>query len=184
MLLKILNYYHRLMNHIFTVMIKRNFYHIGKGTVLSHRYLDLRGVENISIKDKTYLSEGFYLCSWNRGKISIGKSCSFGAYNHITSANSITIGDNFVTGKWVTITDNSHGLSTKEDMMIHPFHRKIISKGPVCIGNNVWIGDKVTILPNVTIGDGAIIAANAVVTKDVPPFSVVGGNPAKLIKKI
>ena len=60
--------------------------------------------------------------------------------------------------------------------------RPTTSKGRVVIGNNVWIGDKATILPGVTIGDGAIIAANAVVTKDVPQYSVVGGNPAKVIK--
>ena len=47
----------------------------------------------------------------------------------------------------------------------------------------MWIGDKATILPNVTIGTGAVIAANAVVTKDVPPYSVVGGNPARILKE-
>ena len=52
------------------------------------------------------------------------------------------------------------------------------------IGDNVWIGDKVTILPGVHIGDGAVIGANAVVVKDVRPYTVVGGNPAKIIKEI
>ena len=61
--------------------------------------------------------------------------------------------------------------------------RPVVSKGSVIIGNNVWIGDKATILPNVTIGDGAVIAANSVVTKDVPAYSVVAGNPAKVIKE-
>lgn len=53
---------------------------------------------------------------------------------------------------------------------------------PVTIGNDVWIGSRVMILPGVTIGDGAVIGACAVVTKDVPPFSIVGGNPAKVIR--
>lgn len=53
---------------------------------------------------------------------------------------------------------------------------------PVTIGDDVWIGARVIILPGVTIGQGAILAANAVVTKDVPEYAVVGGNPAKLIK--
>lgn len=56
-------------------------------------------------------------------------------------------------------------------------------KGDLVIGNDVWIGYKATIMAGVTIGDGAIIASNAVVTKDVEPYSIVGGNPAKLIKK-
>ena len=53
---------------------------------------------------------------------------------------------------------------------------------PVVIGNDVWIGDRVIILPGVHVGDGSILAAGAVVTKDVPPYAIVGGVPAKLIR--
>ena len=58
------------------------------------------------------------------------------------------------------------------------------SKGVVIIEDNVWIGDQACIMPNVIIGKGAIIGANAVVTKNVIPYSVVGGNPAKIIKQL
>lgn len=57
------------------------------------------------------------------------------------------------------------------------------TKGDTIIGNDVWIGHKVTIMPGVKIGDGAIIATRSVVTKDVAPYSIVGGNPAKELKK-
>jgi virginiamycin A acetyltransferase len=57
------------------------------------------------------------------------------------------------------------------------------SKGDTVIGNDVWIGNSATIMPGIRIGDGAIIATNAVVTKDVEPYSIVGSNPAKLIRK-
>ena len=57
------------------------------------------------------------------------------------------------------------------------------TKGDTVIGNDVWIGHDATIMPGVTIGDGAIIATKAVVTKDVAPYTIVGGNPAKPIKK-
>ena len=67
-------------------------------------------------------------------------------------------------------------------MLEKPFERKIISKGPVIIGDNVWIGDKVTILSGVRIGNGVVVAANSVVTKDVPEYCVVAGNPARVIR--
>jgi len=155
--------------------------------------------EHISIGDNTWFGDGIYLTAWDSfncivdGKsqvqhftpsITIGENCHFGAQNHITCTNRITIGDNLLTGKWVTITDNSHGDSSLEHLNIDPLKRPIVSKGPVSIGKNVWIGDKATILSNVSIGDGVIIAANAVVTKDVPSYTVVGGNPARIIKTI
>jgi virginiamycin A acetyltransferase len=57
------------------------------------------------------------------------------------------------------------------------------NKGDTIIGNDVWIGHEALIMPAVTIGDGAIIASRSVVTKDVPPYSIVGGNPAKIIRQ-
>lgn len=182
--LSLQSYYHRFMNHAFTAVVKGGFKSFGKRAILSHRYLELRGIGNISIGSMTYMAEGLYLCSWQGGEISIGDSCSFSAYNHITSSNKIHIGNGLLTGKWVTITDNSHGLSTMADMAKRPLEMNIVSKGEVNIGDNVWIGDKVTILPGVHIGDGAVIGANAVVVKDVRPYTVVGGNPAKIIKEI
>lgn len=117
-----------------------------------------------------------------RPYLEIGDNCSFGAYNHITCANKMVIGEHCLTGKWVTITDNSHGETDYDSLLLPPAEREITTKGPVIIGTNVWIGDKATILPGVTIGDGAVIAASAVVTKDVPAYSVVGGNPARVLK--
>ena len=92
------------------------------------------------------------------------------------------IGDNFLTGKWVTITDNSHGETTIDMLSLHPSARPVVSKGPVFSGKNVGGGEKATILPGVTIGDGAVVAANSVVNKDIPPFSVVAGVPAIVVK--
>ncbi len=157
----------------------------------------LRCTECISIGENTYFGDFIYLTAWNSytceidgreaiqelsPELAIGNNCNFGAFNHITCINKVFIGDNCLTGKWVTITDNSHGDTDFVSLQRPPIKRPVVSKGPVIIGKNVWIGDKATILPGVIIGDGAVIAANAVVTKDVPSYSVAAGNPAKIIK--
>lgn len=146
------------------------------------------GAGRISIGDNTHFSRHLYLTAWDKYSssgnllIKIGSGCDFGAFNHITSTNLVEIGDNCLTGKWVTISDNNHGTTTLEDLRQAPLKRSVVSKGPIIIGHNVWIGDKATILGGVTIGEGAVIAANSVVTRDVPAYSVVGGNPARVIK--
>lgn len=146
----------------------------------------LKGCKYIGIDSNTCFGKDLFLTVWkfdkNEPSLTIGKNCSFGAYNHITAINRITIGEGCLTGKWVTITDNSHGNTDIDSLKTIPTKREMISKGPITIGKNVWIGDKATILPGVTIGDGAIIAANAVVTKNVSAYNVVGGNPARILK--
>ena len=145
------------------------------------------GAEYIDIGYKTSFGPGCFLTAWNLNnqdpRIQIGNECSFGASNHITCSNKIVVGNYVLTGKWVTITDNSHGETDLNTLREAPKKRKVISKGPIIIQDKVWIGDKATILPGVTIGEGAVVAANAVVTKDVPPYSVVAGVPAKIVRK-
>lgn len=168
--------------------------HCTPGKVYFNKLGSFIGGEYIYIGDDTAFGNYIYLTAWDSFKtlngtqhfmpeIHIGKHCIFGDFNHITCINKITIGDNLLTGKWVTITDNSHGNTDFQTLKnIPPNFRDLTSKGPISIGNNVWIGDKATILPGISIGDGAVIAANAVVTTDVPAYSVVGGNPAKILK--
>lgn len=166
--------------------LQKRFAHCGSNVFFESIGLIL-GEKYISIGNNTKFGNIVYLTAWNRIKnrspqLEIGNNCRFGAMNHITCCNKIIIGDNLLTGKWVTITDNSHGNTDYESMLLPPLSREIISKGAIIIGENVWIGDKATILPGVVIGDSAVIAANSVVTKDIPPFSIAAGNPAKIIK--
>ena len=172
-----------------TVFVRGKFKHFGKNSHVGI-YAELLGMEYISIGDRTGFADGATLTAWDEfdgrrysPEIIIGDDCHFGGWNHITAINRIEIGKGCLTGKWVTISDDSHGQTGMDDLEIAPAHRKLYSKGPVIIGDNVWIGDKATILAGVKIGDGAVIAANAVVTKDVPPYCVVAGVPARIIKQ-
>lgn len=116
-------------------------------------------------------------------RIVIGENVSINYDCHIGCVNYIEIGSNVLIASRVFITDHFHGDISRESLQIPPSFRKVVSKGPVIIKENVWIGEGVAIMPNVTIGKNSIIGANSIVTKDVPPYSVVGGIPAKIIKR-
>lgn len=108
--------------------------------------------------------------------ITIGKNVFLNTSCHFQDQGGITIGDNTLIGHNVVLATLNH--------KIEPELRQELVAAPIVIGKNVWIGANATITPGVTIGDGAIVAAGAVVTKDVPAMTVVGGVPAKIIKKI
>lgn len=149
------------------------------------------GSKYITINGGTIISKGAIITAWDnyqgvnyRPEIVIGQNCYIGEYAHISSCNQIVIGNNVLTGRRIYISDNFHGNTSIEQLKIPPIKRPLYTKGPVIIEDNVWIGERVCILSGVHIGTGAIIAANAVVTKDVPAYSVVGGVPARIIKII
>lgn len=173
----------------FSEYTKRFLHHAGYNLFIMPG-VTVVGGNRITIGNCSYIGRGCVLSTWEsykgiayQPKLSIGKNVSLGEYNHVTAINEITIGDGVLTGRWVTITDNSHG-NLINDINERPSERALFSKGSVKIGANVWIGDKATILPNVSIGDGAVIGANSVVTRNVPPYCVVAGNPAKIIRQL
>ncbi|MNO37759.1 putative acetyltransferase [compost metagenome] len=108
--------------------------------------------------------------------ITIGKNVFFNTGCSFQDRGGISIGDGTMLGMNVTIATLNHGLSLDTRNVTYP--------SPVIIGENVWIGSNVTILPGVTIGDNSVVAAGAVVTKNVPENTVVAGVPAKELKKI
>ena len=115
-------------------------------------------------------------------KINIGENVTIKDNVHITSVNSIVIEDGVLFGPNVLVSDNAHGTTTLDNLNISPVKRKLASHGGVLIKKNAWVGEKASILPGVTIGKGAIIGANSVVTKDVPDYGVAVGSPAKVVK--
>ena len=178
------------INALYSIWIRSEFKKFGNKSYIA-RYCTLRGGKYISIGENASFGRNAVITCWDsyRGKnytpsISIGNNVSIGEYSHITAINSIVIGDNVLTGKRVTITDNSHGNNTWNELNIPPAERNLFSKGPVVIEDNVWIGDKVSIMPGVVIGKGSVIAANSVVTHNVQPYSIFGGIPAKKLREV
>jgi len=100
----------------------------------------------------------------------------------------ISIGNFCSIARGTSIQENNHNINSITTYFIkyrifgEKYGVDAVSKGPITIGNDVWIGTQSTILTGVTIGDGAIVAANSVVTNDVPPYAIVGGTPAKIIR--
>lgn len=108
--------------------------------------------------------------------IKIGKNVFINSGCHFQDQGGITIGNDVLIGHNVVIATINHDLAPSQNRKNH--------YAPITISNNVWIGSNATILPGVTIGEWAVVAAGAVVTKNVEPYTVVGGNPAKLIKTV
>lgn len=108
--------------------------------------------------------------------IFIGENVFINCGCHFQDHGGIYIGDGTLIGSYVVMATINHGQKPSERSDNFP--------APIHIGKKVWIGSHVTILPGVTIGDNAIVAAGAVVSKDVPANTVVGGVPAKIIKEV
>ena len=174
---------------IYTGWVSREFKTFGESSTIKPSFSLLLGPQYISIGSHCNIAAGIQLTAWDSygdqsftPEIVLGDNCSIGEDSHITAINSVRLGNSVLLGKKILITDNAHGASSAELLDIAPNFRPLCSKGPVVIEDNVWIGEKSSIMPGVRVGRGSIVAANSVVTKDVPPYSVVAGVPAKVIK--
>nr|WP_279680237.1 acyltransferase [Dyadobacter pollutisoli] len=154
---------------------ERNYVTIGKKCIINADFIFETEKGKITIGDNVHIGNASFIC---RTSISIG--------NDVTMAWGITLYDH-----------NSHSIHWEERMNdnnqcykdLTESHNNILNKDwtnvvqkPIQIGNKVWIGFDATILKGVTIGEGAVVGAKSVVTKDVPAWAVVAGNPARIIK--
>lgn len=124
-----------------------------------------------------FANQQFEPLLWLGANVSMENDC------HIGVIDRVELHDGVMLASRVYISDHAHGALMGSDRAIPPFRRPLHSKGPVVIERNVWIGEGVTILPGVRIGEGAIVGANSVVTRDVPAMSIVVGSPARPITR-
>jgi acetyltransferase-like isoleucine patch superfamily enzyme len=150
---------------------------IGKQVVIGKNVSLLRFAKNIFIDDNVVIKDGANICSCNSNAIiKIGKNTTVGFYTFIYSSLSIQIGENCLIAPFVYIVDSNHQIN--KNKLIN--QQDNISK-KIMIGNDVWIGTGAKILMGTKIGNGAVISAGAIVNKDVDPYTIVGGVPAKII---
>jgi len=178
----------QILGFLYTGWVGKNFKAFGKSCFIS-RPLFLFGGNYISIGDDFRAEKCLRLEAHARyhdakfnPQIIIGDRVSINFDCHIAAVNKIVIGNDVLIASKVLITDHYHGVINKEGLQIPTALRTLQSKGPVIIQNNVWIGDGVCIMPDLTIGENCIIGANAVVTKSFPANSIIGGIPAEIIR--
>jgi serine acetyltransferase len=128
--------------------------------------------DELQLGDRSYVAAGAYLT----GTLSIGRDCSINPYTVIRG--DVRIGDAVRIGAHTSILGFNHTIS---DTTVEFFRQPLTSRG-IRIGDDVWIGSHVVVLDGVTVGDQSVLAAGAVVTRDVPAGAIVGGNPARLLR--
>ena len=150
-----------LWDKLWTPFYKRSMKHCGKGVYLRPTCSDLKGLWNMSIGDYSSIPKGSVF--------------------YCTEA-PLTIGNKVIFGPNPTIITGDHRIDVIGKFIIDSHEKLPENDAPVVIEDDVWTGANITILKGVTIGRGTVVAAGAVVTKSCPPYSIIGGVPAKIIK--
>lgn len=163
----------------------------GQGLITFGRHIRIMGGDNILLGKNVTLGYGCRIEAvkeWHttnstfKPSIILHDHVVVAPLCHIGCTNRIEIGEYTTMGPSTLITDHTHGDTSYDSLTLPPRHRQLVTRGPVIIGRCVHIGERAVIMPGVTIGSHAVIGANTVVTKDVPPYSVCVGNPARIVK--
>lgn len=167
--------------------LQKQFGHYGKNTCILNPIICISGQHNMYIADDTKINKYVRLQCYqddNRdyGKIEIGKKCCIEFRFTVLSGPEglVKIGDNVLIASDVMISNENHGTDPINELS---YSEQPLNVKNVSIGNGCWIGEKVCILPGVSIGEKSIVGAGSVVTRDIPSYSIAVGNPARIIKK-
>ena len=159
-------------------MLAPLYQHRGKHSVIHcSARMDTPPYRKFSLGDYSVV-ESFACINNAVGDVVIGDHTRIGLHNTIIGP--VSIGKHVNLAQGITVTALNHNFKDSDKRI----DEQGVSTNPVTIGNDIWIGANAVILPGVTIGDHSVVAAGAVVTKDVPPQSLVAGVPAKVIKQI
>ncbi len=160
------------------------YLHVGRSVTIEDdvriNALSREGVwlgDNVSIGRFTMIEATGLLTRLGKG-VRIGRNSNLGDYNFVGGAGGVTIGENVLIGQYVSFHPQNHVFSDPDV----PIKQQGTTEQGIVVEDDVWIGARVTILDGVRVGRGAVIAAGAVVTRDVPPYAVVAGVPARVIK--
>ena len=171
---------------LYTRWLRSDFGSIGKGSLVIRPFLAFAPGGIHLGRDATVNSGCWLDCIENyegerfASRLDIGDGTYIGRNAHIIACGHMRIGKQVVIGDNVYITDNLHGYEdVTRNVMVQPLRHP----GPVAVEDEAWIGDKASILPNVTIGKHAVVGSNSVVTKSVPPYCVAVGVPARVIRR-
>jgi len=154
-------------------IITTGFVFFGKGVEVAAR----PGYGRIVLGRWVHVGDGTTL-RCHEGTLTIGDKVVFGSNDVVNAYLDVSVGTASIIADWVYVTDFDHVFASLD----RPIKDQGIVKSPVRIGADVWLGTKVSVVRGTAIGDGCVVAANAVVTKDLPPYSVAVGVPARVIR--
>ncbi|MEY2738185.1 MAG: putative lipopolysaccharide biosynthesis O-acetyltransferase WbbJ [Bacteroidota bacterium] len=175
---------------LFLIYCKIRTVFVFKNARLIRFPFDIRGKRHMSVSKGLTTGVGCrietYSMSIDKKVLLIGDNFQMNDFVHITASMSVRIGNNVLLASKIYISDTSHGSYSGDDYdsdpRSAPNKRPLYSK-PVIIEDNVWLGEFVSVLPGVTIGEGTIVGANSVVSKSLPANVIAVGSPAKPIKR-
>lgn len=173
---KVLNLFRSFNRWLFIFILRAKGVNIGRSVKIESSALIEPSGGEISIGDQSFIDHGVVIRALH-GRITIGENCYINAYSMLIGGGDISIGKNTAIAGFTLIVASNHVFESK----IIPIREQGLITVGVKIGDDVWIGAGARILDGVSIGSGAVVGAGSVVTKDVPPNTIVAGVPSRVI---
>lgn len=162
---------------------KKTLKKVGDNVVIEYPY-NITCQENIEIGERTTILAHSRINLYEKNniipKVKIGKNCYIGFFFSLLAGDDIEIEDDVLVASNVLISSENHSINPEDEKS---YMDQDLLVSPVRIGQGTWIGEKVIILPGVTIGKKCVVGAGSIVTKSIPDYSIAVGNPARIIKK-